>query len=158
MSTPEKFFREMNAMRVRDFLDTNIFVYSFSPEEKSKYPQAKKLIAEALATGNGIISTQVIQEFFNVATRKFVTPLRREDAVTYLHEVLSPLCMVFPNQEYYELALKIQSHYEYSFYDSLIIAAARLGGCRRLLTEDMRTGQRVEGMLIVNPFVNKERG
>jgi predicted nucleic acid-binding protein len=139
-------------MSVRYFLDTNIFVYSFDNRQPAKKQRSMELIQQALETGLGIISTQVIQEYLNVATQKFAVPLAVDDAQAYLNLVLNPLCQVYPDLTLYKRCLEIQTETKYSFYDSLIIAAAVQGGCERLYSEDLQDGQEVRGVRIVNPY------
>ncbi|OGO73138.1 MAG: hypothetical protein A2Z49_01195 [Chloroflexi bacterium RBG_19FT_COMBO_56_12] len=136
------------------FLDTNIFVYSFDQAQPEKMEKARALIAEALLKGNAIISSQVIQEFLNVATRKFAVPLKLEDSKEYLQKVLNPLCQVYPDLELYQACLELQLETGYSFYDSLMLSAAVRGGCDGFLSEDLRSGQYVHSIRIVNPFVS----
>jgi len=139
-------------MNAKHFLDTNVFVYSFDQSQPGKRERALTLIAEALQSGDGLISTQVIQEFLNVATRKFTTPMKMADCQAYLIKVLHPLCQVYPDLALYEASLDIQQETGYSFYDSLILAGAQRGGCAILYSEDLQTGQQVRGVQIVNPF------
>ena len=138
-------------MSAKYFIDTNIFVSSFDHRQPEKQQRARALILGALETGSGIISTQVIQEFLNVATLKFATPLTIEDSKTYLRQVLNPLCQVYPTLLLYETCLDIQAETKYSFYDSLILAAAIQGGCDTLYSEDLQDGQQVRKLRIVNP-------
>lgn len=139
-------------MSVRYFLDTNVLVYSFDGNEPKKRDTARKLVAQALQTGAGIISYQVVQEFLNVATRKFKRPMSQHDAHLYLSEVLEPLCAVFANIDLYASGLSLMERFKYSFYDSLIIASALRGECQILYSEDLQDGQSIEGMSIVDPF------
>ena len=139
-------------MSAKYFIDTNVFVYSFDNRHLSKRDQSKELIQEALKTGTGIISTQVIQEFLNVATQKFVVPLKIEDGKAYLRLVMNPLCHVYPSLALYESCLDIQAETKYSFYDSLILAAAAQSHCDILYSEDLQDGQEVRGVNIVNPY------
>ncbi len=134
------------------FIDTNIFVYCFDDRQPDKKVRALALISEALQTGNGMISWQVMQEFLNVSTRKFQAPLKPEDAKVYLQKVLHPLCHVFPDLNLYSAALEILGKTNYSFYDSLIIAGAIRGGCVILYSEDLNPGQQVDCVKVVNPF------
>jgi predicted nucleic acid-binding protein len=134
------------------FIDTNILVYSFDTASKEKCAIARGILEDALAGCNGVISYQVVQEFVNVATRKFATPLRHDDAKVYLKRVLEPLCDVYATIELYEHALDISQRWQYSFYDSLIIASALQAGCSRLYTEDLQHGQKIQRLEIVNPF------
>jgi predicted nucleic acid-binding protein len=134
------------------FIDTNIIVYGFDDLQPRKKEISLALVSNALQTDSGMINWQVVQEFLNVSTRKFKTPLRPEDAKLYLQKVLDPLCRVFPELELYQSALEIMAQTRYSFYDSLILAGAKKAGCTILYTEDMQRDQIVDGVKIVNPF------
>jgi len=140
-------------MRVKYFIDTNVFVCCYDEEQPAKKERALALISDALQNGNGMISWQIIQEFLNVATRKFAVPIKVKDASVYLQKVLSPLCHIYPNLEIYQQSLEIMEEYRYSFYDSLILAAALQGDCSVIYTEDMKHGQEIRTIRIVNPFV-----
>ena len=139
-------------MSAKYFIDTNNFVYSFDDSQPQKRDRALALIQDALKTGLGIISTQVIQEFLNVATQKFVVPMKIEDAKAYTRLVLNPLCHVYPDVGLYESCLELQAETSYSFYDSLILAAALRAECDLLYSEDMQAGQVVRGIEIINPY------
>lgn len=140
-------------MSAKYFLDTNIFVYSFDTQYPDKQKCAKELIGKALEDGNGCISYQVVQEFINVSTRKFVTSLSANDAEGYLTMVLEPLCEIFSTINLYRKALEIIERWQYSFYDSLIIASAASADCRILYTEDLQHDQKIENLKIINPFI-----
>jgi predicted nucleic acid-binding protein len=141
----------MNPARERYFLDTNVLVYTFDAHSP-KRSQAVDLVARALEARRGIISYQVVQEFLNVATRKFTKPFTVAEAELYLTRVLMPLCQVFPDSALYLQALAISGEARLSFYDSLIVSSAITGGCTVLWTEDMNHGQRIRGVEIRNPF------
>ena len=133
-----------------DFLDSSVILYVFDVDER-KQEIAKSIVDDAL--GGGVsISFQVVQEVLNVLIRKGATPASDTEARNVLETVLLPLWHVMPTRELYTDALRIQARYRYSFYDSLIIAAALQAGCARLLSEDLQHGQRIEGLTIVNPF------
>lgn len=134
------------------FIDTNVLVYCFDDRQPDKKVRALFLVADALQTGSGMISWQVMQEFLNVSTRKFMVPLRPEDAKIYLYKVLYPLCRIFPDLELYGSALDICEKTGYSFYDSLIVAGALRGGCEILYSEDLHAGHQMDGVKVVNPF------
>lgn len=134
------------------FLDTNIFVYTFDRQEPDKQAQARRLVERALGTGDGVVSSQVVQEFLNVALRKFERPLSDEQALRYLREVLDPLCSVFPSIALHEAALSLHRRWRFSFYDALIVAAALDSKCKVLYSEDFQDGQEIESLTIVNPF------
>lgn len=139
-------------MKDKYFLDTNILVYSFDKSNSLKQEIAKKLIGDALQNFKGCISFQVIQEFLNVATQKFSYPLTKQDCDKYLTGVLEPLCDVYANIDLYREALEIKEMWQYSFYDSLIISAALVGGCSILYSEDFQHGQKIRDLVILNPF------
>ena len=139
-------------MNDKYFLDTNIFIYSFDSSNPEKQSIASKLIQEALDKHNGCTGFQVVQEFLNVATRKFESPLSSTDCQRYLNAVFEPLCEVFTNIELYHKSLDIMDRWKFSFYDSLIISAALHADCAILFTEDLQHGQKVQNLKITNPF------
>jgi predicted nucleic acid-binding protein len=134
------------------FIDTNVLVYSFDDTAPEKQQQARSIIAHALFSQRGVISTQVIQEFLNVALRKFPQPMSVQDARSYLHQTLMPLCQHFPNPAFYDYGLYLQLETGFSWFDALIVAAASATGCATLLSEDLQSGRVVRGVTIVNPF------
>src|ERR1700731_1105301 len=93
-------------MNDRFFLDTNIFVYSFDASSPKKAAQARKLIRSAIETRGGIVSYQVVQDFFNVAMRRFSTPMSGVDAEQYLSTTFRPLLSVHSSQALYGEALR----------------------------------------------------
>jgi predicted nucleic acid-binding protein len=136
-----------------DFLDTNIFAYIFDDRAPVKRERASRLIGEALLSADGAISYQVVQETLNVFSRRLDPPMPPDRAAAFFEMVLQPLWRVNPSPELYGRALAIRERYQYSFYDSLIIAAALEAGCDRLLSEDLQHGQEIEGLRIENPFL-----
>ncbi len=141
-------------MNGRAFLDTNILVYTFDDRDPGKREAARTMVESALRDRTAIISFQVIQEFLNVATRKFATPLTETDSALYLEKVLNPLCEVHSSIDLYKDALDIQDRWKYGFYDSLILAASLAGNCEILFTEDLQHGQKIRDITIINPFLD----
>ena len=135
------------------FLDTNILVYTFDQSHPDKQAIAKNLVRDALKNQTGCISYQVIQEFLNIASRKFAKPLSTADCQTYLSNVLEPLCEVFSSTALFHRALEISNRWRFSFYDSLIVAAALSVKSEFLYTEDLQHQQKIEEMVILNPFL-----
>jgi predicted nucleic acid-binding protein len=129
-------------------------VYTFDSSASKKKRRAQELVEQALRTQEGVVSTQVVQEFLNVATTKFTVPLTLSDAQQYLHDVLSPLCTVFPSIDLFRQALLLQQETRYSFYDSLIIGGALQAGCEILYSEDLQHDQQIRGLRILNPFTS----
>jgi predicted nucleic acid-binding protein len=135
-----------------DFIDSNVLVYMVDPSDPSKQATARRLVLNALRSGNAHISFQVVQETLNVVTRKFQTPVTLDDARDLLNDVLVPLWSVMPTQALYGRALDLQARYQFSFCDALIVAAALAAGCTRLYSEDLQHDQRIERLTIQNPF------
>jgi predicted nucleic acid-binding protein len=136
-----------------DFIDSNVFVYLFDETDERKRGIADGIVESALQAHSASISFQVVQETLNVVTRKLPTPMTAEDAGRFLEQVLAPLWRDSPSLALYRRALDLQAGYRYSFYESLIVAAALDAGCSRLYSEDLHDGQRMEGLTIENPFV-----
>ena len=134
------------------FLDTNIFVYAFDSTAPIKQGIAQKLIQDSLTTRRGVVSSQIIQEFFNVALRKFTRPMAISHARIYLSAVFLPLCQHFPSISFYDRALLIREETGYSLYDTLVVTAALETECQFLFSEDMQDGRIIQGLRIVNPF------
>ncbi|MGA2350213.1 MAG: PIN domain-containing protein [Terracidiphilus sp.] len=140
-------------MSDRFFLDTNIFVYSFDQSSHEKSQKSAQLIREALTTHKGIISYQVVQEFFNVALRRFSQPMKAADCEQYLGTVFRPLLGVHSSPALYAEGLNLHAHGGLSWYDALIVAAAMQAQCDLLYTEDLQHGQRFGNLQIRNPFL-----
>lgn len=140
-------------MSDRFFLDTNIFVYSFDTSSPKKSARATKLIRTAIETRGGIVSYQVVQEFFNVALRRFSKPMSVVDAEQYLSTTFRPLLSVHSSQALYGEALRVAGRYRLSWYDSLVVASAVEGKCDVLYSEDFQDGQQMGSVTVSNPFV-----
>ena len=140
-------------MNGRFFLDTNIFVYSFDAKVAKKASQADALIRTGIETRSGIVSYQVVQEFFNVAFRRFSKPMNGADAEQYLSTTFRPLLAVQSSHALYAEALRIRARFQFAWYDSLIVAAANAAECKILYSEDFQDGQKVGNATISNPFI-----
>ena len=140
-------------MSGRFFLDTNIFVYSFDAGSPKKAAQSAKLIRSAIETRGGIVSYQVVQEFFNIALRRFAKPMSSADAEQYLSTTFRPLLSVHSSPALYGEALRIGARFRLAWYDSLIVASAIEGQCDILYSEDFQDGQQFGTVVISNPFV-----
>lgn len=135
-------------MPAETFLDTNVVVYAFDVDAPEKQRRAKEILA-----GPGwMVSWQVIQEFCSVALHRFEVPLKPADLRDYVTLRLWPHCRVLPGQPLIIKAIEMQDRWGYRFYDCLIIAAAITGGATCLLSEDLRDGQIIGPLRIVNPF------
>jgi predicted nucleic acid-binding protein len=139
-------------MSGRFFLDTNIFVYTFDAQAPGKAKKSAQLIRRAADSGVGIISYQVVQEFFSVAFRRFARPMSVAEAEQYLITVLRPLLAIHSSPAIYFAALRLAEKHRISWYDSLIVAAALEGQCEKLYSEDFQHGRKIEGVQVENPF------
>lgn len=135
-----------------EFIDSNVFIYLLDEVDERKRQVSEALVTRALQTRGGVISHQVVQETLYVLTMKLPVPLTARDAGRFQAEFLVPLWQVMPSPALYTRALEVRERYRYCFYDSLIIAAALEAGCTRLYSEDLQAGQRIERLVIENPF------
>jgi predicted nucleic acid-binding protein len=131
------------------FLDTNVLVYAQDIDAPHKRERSRQLLAEVAASGRGVISTQVLQEYYVTATRKMgVAPLAAKSVVQSfrLFEVvqLSP--------DLIEQAIDRSVLSQLSFWDALIVAASVASECTTIYSEDLNAGQVIGGVKVVNPF------
>jgi predicted nucleic acid-binding protein len=141
-------------MKDKIFLDTNIFVYAHDRSSGEKHEAAREIVDYLWESRKGVISVQVLQEFFVCVTHKIIKPLLLKNARTIL-EYLSSWDVVV-NDKYITLrAIDVQEKYRFSFWDSLIVQAAIQGQARILFSEDLPDGQIVEDLKIINPFTRK---
>ena len=138
-------------MSGRTFLDSNVLVYSVdeSPAEKSKHEQAVELLSAQ--PENLVVSTQVLQEFYVVTTRKLKSPLSEELAARAVRGI-AKLDVVGVDVPLVLSAVDTSRTAQVSLWDALIIEAASRAGCERVLSEDLNAGQVIRGVRIENPF------
>ncbi|HZB87390.1 MAG TPA: PIN domain-containing protein [Terracidiphilus sp.] len=139
-------------MTARPFLDTNLLVYA-SLEVASSQAHARVDRAQAILTGGGIVSVQVLNEFVDVARRKFNHPWAKVQQLLYAVELCcgeaQPLSAILQAH-----AVALAARYGLRIYDAAIIASAIEAGCTSLYTEDLQHGQQIEGLRIENPFLS----
>ena len=140
-------------MNGRFFLDTNIFVYSFDRSAPAKARRAAELIKDAVTSRKGLVSYQVVQEFMNVALKRFVVPMSIAEAEQYLSNVFRPLLIVNSSQGLLADALYLCGRYRLAWYDALIVGAARQAECSQLLSEDLQHGLQIGDLRVENPFL-----
>jgi predicted nucleic acid-binding protein len=136
-----------------DFIDTNVFIYAFDESDSKKTQKTRELLTDLASSGKGRISTQVIQEFCNVALKKSATPLEPSDVRKIVRELFAPLLGHHPDAEFYLRVLETYERYSLSFYDAAIVQAANDLGCTILYSEDLQSGTHYGKVLVVNPFV-----
>lgn len=132
------------------FLDTNVLLYAADQDEPARRAVARDLLRAAADAGEGVISTQVAQEFYVGATKKLaVEPLRAKAILA----ALRPLEIVTIQLDDINRAMDGSILWQLSFWDALILIAAAKGRCSTVYSEDLNPGQLYEGVRVVNPFV-----
>jgi predicted nucleic acid-binding protein len=131
------------------FVDTNVFIYALDPADLKKQEAALAWREELWRSGLGKISFQVLQEFYVKATQKW--PEARDSVQAEIRDLLT-WQPVKVDAALFELSWKLQGRFQLSFWDALVVAAAKSTSCRYLLTEDLQAGQDLDGVLVVNPF------
>jgi predicted nucleic acid-binding protein len=138
-----------NFMSDRLFLDTNIFVYAQDKGSPDKQHASRELIALVSDSGDGVVSTQVMQEFFVAATRKLgVRPLAAKGVL----KTFTAFEIVQVSAALIHEAIDCSILNQLSFWDSLILAAAASAGCNTVLSEDLNPSQTILGIAVRNPF------
>lgn len=138
---------------MRSFVDTNVLVYADASDEPAKQKRALALIRHLRVSGQGVLSTQVLQEFASVALRKLAlpAPLVRERLSFY-----SGFEVVSTSPALIDAAVDLHVIHGIAFYDALIVQAATVSGCARLWSEDLQTGRALGKLVIRNPFSGKK--
>src|SRR6266568_5399650 len=142
---------ETNYMNGKTFVDTNVLIYAHDIDAGPKHEIAKSVIRELWSNRAGLLSTQVLQEFYVNVTRKIACPLPKVSARAVIHSYAS-WCIENTLVDI-STAFRIEDESQIGFWDALIIASAAKGGATRLISEDLNSGQTVMGVLIENPFV-----
>jgi predicted nucleic acid-binding protein len=136
-------------MNAKAFLDTNIIIYGYSQDEPGKQRRAR----ECAQANQSWISTQVLNETINTLKRKFSLDYRQIGAVVDELSQQSQIAVV--SLDTIRKALEVAQRYQYSYFDSLIIASALEAGCDRLYSEDLQDGQKIDNVLtLINPFID----
>ena len=136
-------------MAAREFLDTNVLVYAHDDADDLKQARARDLIRRLMRERRGVVSVQVLQEFFAAATRKLHMPgsVAREHASSYAR--FDVMTLSAPDVL---AAIDLHRLHGFSIWDALIVRAALNGGCATLHTEDLQDGRAIDGVVVGNPF------
>jgi predicted nucleic acid-binding protein len=143
-----------NSMTDKIFVDTNILVYAHDLDAGMKHEVANQCILELWDNQAGILSAQVLQEFYVTLTKKITKPLGGNIVRGIITSYLS-WEIVLNDPRLILHASEIEETSRISFWDALIVSAAFSGKASILLTEDLNHGQYIEGILIKNPFVSE---
>ena len=136
-------------MMLKIFIDTNILVYALDKNEPVKQAKARDLLRKTESDRLGVISTQVLQEYYIVATQKLKV---RPEMAKKIISSLSKFETVVINQPIIEKAIDISMLNKISFWDALIVASAAAARCRVIWTEDLNHDQIINKVKIENPF------
>jgi predicted nucleic acid-binding protein len=139
-------------MNDRTFVDTNVLIYAHDVDAKSKHETAKNLLLELWRERTGVLSMQVLQEFYVNVTRKIARPISKESA-RHVVSSYTLWCMDTTPAEI-RAAFRIEDESRIGFWDALIVASALKSGAKRLLSEDLNAGQKIGSMRIENPFTS----
>jgi predicted nucleic acid-binding protein len=136
-------------MSARSFFDTNVLVYADDKAHPPKQRRALDLVAQHRRSGTGVVSLQVLQEYFVTVTRKLgVDPSIARRKV----ELLAEFDVAAPQVADILAAIDLHRLHGFSFWDALMLRSAKQAGCRVLFSEDLQGAREVDGMEIVNPF------
>jgi predicted nucleic acid-binding protein len=136
-------------MVARAFIDTNVLIYTLSADEPAKQRAALALLGTLRANRQGVLSTQVLQEYANTSRKKLrrsTLDIRADLRAFATFEVVNVTPAII------DAALEVHHAHSLSFYDALIVATAQIAGCQVLYSEDMNAGEIIGGVRIVNPF------
>lgn len=136
-------------MSGRVFLDTNVLIYADDLDAGQKNATARDVVRRALTDGTGVLSTQVLQEFFVIATKKLGVDA---EIARRKVELLSAMDVVRIEVDEILAAIDLHRLHSISFWDALIVRGAATAGCKRLLSEDLQHGRTIAGVTIENPF------
>jgi predicted nucleic acid-binding protein len=136
-------------MNARSFFDTNVLVYADDRAAPAKQRRALDLVSEHRRARTGVVSLQVLQEYFVTVTQK----LRVDAAIARRKvELLAEFDVAAPEVADVLAAIDLHRLHGFSFWDALILRAAKQGGCSVLFSEDMQDAREINGLQIVNPF------
>ncbi len=133
------------------FIDTNIIIYANDSKDRRKQTISLALIKNLMLDGNGVISTQVLQEYAHVAIKKL-----GQDHSVIMRQItlLGNLETVSVTADIVKRSVELQKLYQINFWDAGIIASAEMAGCDSIMTEDLNTGQMYSGIRAINPFIS----
>lgn len=141
-------------MNAKSFIDTNVFVYIYNPRNHVKQKTAIKLIEDLTLSGEGLISSQVVQEFCSVMlSNKTEVKMNPADLKDILEVMLYPKLLHTPSLDFYKRAVDLHASSQLSFYDALIVQAAIDLGCKIIYSEDLQDGRVFGELRVKNPFL-----
>jgi predicted nucleic acid-binding protein len=137
-------------MSAKVFVDTNVLVYAHDIDAGRKQQMAEYILDGLRQERSGALSMQVLEEFYNIVTRKVTSPVSGEEARGIVKDFAYWCVATTPNE--IQRAFEIEDEARINFWDAMIVAAAIKAGASRILSEDLQHGQAIAGIQIVNPF------
>ncbi|AWK13390.1 PIN domain nuclease [Candidatus Fukatsuia symbiotica] len=141
----------VNHRTIRSFIDTNILIYADASDVPVKQRAALALLKQLYQDKSGVLSTQVLQEYCNVAIKKLKLSPQYIRAQLDLYQQFE-VVQVTPT--IIRAGIDLHQTRSVAFYDALVLASAQIASCRLLLSEDMNTGEHVDAVQIINPFID----
>ncbi len=141
-------------MSVRSFFDSNVLVYTDDKRDAAKQRRAIQLVAEHRRAGTGVVSLQVLQEYFVTITRKLHVDTR---VARRKVELLAEFDVAEPGVSDILAAIDLHWLHGFSFWDALILQSATQAGCSVVYSENLQQGRKLSGLRIVNPFQESSR-
>ena len=140
----------MNGMNDKTFVDTNVLIYAHDVDAKAKHETARTVLRELWSQRTGVLSPQVLQEFYVNVTRKIATPLSRDAARLVVNSYAIWCTETTPAE--IATAFHLEDQSGIGFWDALMVASAAKAGAVRILSEDLNAQQTIAGIRIENPF------
>lgn len=138
----------------RVFVDTNVLVYSYDIDAGAKHDAARRVLRELWESRTGVLSTQVLQEFYVTVTRKLEKPLAKKRAREVV-DTYRAWPVHQPQVDDVIVASELEERHRLSFWDALVITSAQRSNAQILVSEDLQSGQRFGGLVVVNPFLGR---
>jgi predicted nucleic acid-binding protein len=138
-------------MTVKTFVDTNILLYAYDRDAGEKHQKARKAVGELWENNSGVLSAQVLEEFYVNVTRKIPKPLTKKRGLKLISHYLSWDTVSIHGRMVAEAA-QLEERAKISFWDALIVVSAQRSGARLLLTEDFQAGRKFGELVVKNPF------
>lgn len=145
----------MTGANRRTFVDTNVLIYAHDVDAKGKHEAAQEVLRELWSERVGVLSLQVLQEFYVNVTRKIASPLPKDTARAVVNSYSIWCAETTPSE--IATAFQIEDESRIGFWDALIVACAAKAGAVRILSEDMNARQMIAGVRIENPFAHLTR-
>jgi predicted nucleic acid-binding protein len=140
----------MIGMSGRTFIDTNVLIYAHDKDAGVKNESAKAHLRALWSERTGVLSVQVLQEFYVNVTRKIASPLSRDAARRVVNSYAIWCGETTPAEV--SAAFRIEDESGIGFWDALIVSCAVKSGATRIFSEDLNNGQRIAGIVVENPF------